>query len=44
MTIFVLLLLSSGAMFLRSRRQIVDHRNVTDEWPEAPSASASVTQ
>ena len=44
MTIFVLLLLASGAMFLRSRRQIVDHRNVTDEWPEAPSASASVTQ
>jgi len=40
--IFVLLLLASGAMFLRSRRQIVDHRNVTDEWPDSQSASAPV--
>ena len=40
LAIFVLLLIASGAMFLRSRRRIVDHTNVTDEWPDSQSASA----
>lgn len=33
LTIFLFLVAASVAMWFRSRRAIVDHRNVTDEWP-----------
>lgn len=32
--IFVLLLIASGAMYVRSRKNRVDHSNVNDEWVE----------
>jgi PiT family inorganic phosphate transporter len=32
LTVFVLVVLSAGYMFLHSRREVVSHHNVTDEW------------
>ena len=45
-TVFVLLLAASAFMYLRSRRQRVDHTNVNAEWdgkvvPQADAASAT---
>ena len=36
--IFVLLIALAGYMYLRSRREPVDHNNVNDEWADAPAA------
>lgn len=40
--IFVLMLLMTGAIWLRSRRRIVDHTNVNEDWHETPAGSAPV--
>jgi len=32
--IFIILLIASGAMYLHSRKQPIDHNNVNDEWVE----------
>jgi PiT family inorganic phosphate transporter len=34
--VFVILLALAGYMYLRSRREPVDHNNVNDEWDDAP--------
>ncbi|WP_410809731.1 anion permease [Micromonospora sp. 067-2] len=45
LTIFILLLAAAGAMYVRSHREPVDHRNVNDDWDaertsdSAPAAS-----
>jgi PiT family inorganic phosphate transporter len=39
--IFVLLCLLAGFMWLRSRREPVDHHNVNDEWETAPAEAVS---
>ncbi|MFJ3956706.1 anion permease [Arthrobacter sp. NPDC090010] len=39
LTIFAVLILLSGYMYLRSRRQRVDHQNVNAEWEPAPAPS-----
>jgi inorganic phosphate transporter, PiT family len=36
--IFAILLVLAGAMYLRSRRERVDHHNVNDEWDVTPVA------
>ncbi|RSM49239.1 anion permease [Actinoplanes sp. ATCC 53533] len=36
--IFVILLALAGFMYLRSRRERVDHQNVNDEWDGVPTA------
>ncbi|MFT4233145.1 MAG: inorganic phosphate transporter [Leucobacter sp.] len=38
-TVFVLLVVASGLMYLRSRRQKVDHNNVNAEWDESGAAA-----
>jgi PiT family inorganic phosphate transporter len=35
--VFVILLALAGYMYLRSRKEPVDHNNVNDEWDEAPA-------
>jgi PiT family inorganic phosphate transporter len=40
-TIFVLLCLLAGFMWLRSRREPVDHHNVNDEWEAVPAEAVS---
>jgi inorganic phosphate transporter, PiT family len=35
--IVLLLLAAAVAMYLRSRRAPIDHTNVNDEWPDAPT-------
>jgi PiT family inorganic phosphate transporter len=36
--VFILLLAVAGYMYMRSRRQPIDHNNVNDEWDDAPTA------
>jgi inorganic phosphate transporter, PiT family len=36
--VFVILLALAGYMYLRSRREPIDHHNVNDEWESAPAA------
>jgi PiT family inorganic phosphate transporter len=36
--VFVILLALAGYMYLRSRREPVDHHNVNDEWDDVPAA------
>jgi inorganic phosphate transporter, PiT family len=37
LTVFLLLILLAGVMYLRSRRAPVNHENVNDEWQDTPT-------
>ena len=39
LAIFALLLAAAGAMYVRSHREPVDHRNVNDDWDATPTRS-----
>lgn len=43
LTVFVILVIAAGLMYLRSRRQIVDHNNVNAEWDETETDRVSAT-
>lgn len=41
--VFLILMVASGGLYLRSRRSRVDHRNVNDEWTDKDIAGAPGT-
>jgi PiT family inorganic phosphate transporter len=40
--IFVILVALAGFLYLRSRRERVDHHNVNDDWGGAPAVTDAV--